>query len=151
MSRMDSSKSLPVSSHDESINSIAWRRYFERRIPRIQAKQNDSGSEEVIEYPIVRFPFQLLRTHVSFGPAISSQSLLIVFSCQSEVSNFDIKVWVEQDIFRFDISVHDISLMDCVEPFQYLFVEELRHWLFKLPTSNGRVQVLEKRAICAVF
>ena len=110
---------LPVDvrsvSADQTIIFILANCFFERLTLSNHGKEHNSGSEHVSTLTSVRVENVLLWGHVTEGTHVVMEHIRSVFSTkvcgETEVSNFEIEVFVNQNIFWFDISMTDFGLV----------------------------------------
>jgi len=60
-------------------------------------------------------------THVFWAAAEGMGSLALrYYFAESKIRNFDMTIDVDEDILRLDISIHNIQIMQILQPFQHL-------------------------------
>lgn len=67
----------------------------------------------------------------------------IAVLCESKISNLDMSIKVEEDVFGFEITVNDIKIMKIIQRQRHFSSIKLRHWVRE--TLNNAIRKMSNR------
>lgn len=68
-------------------------------------EKNDSEREQIDLGPFVDLSFFYLWSHVSHGSAVAFQAIYVLVAGEPEVSDFQVQVLIDEDVFQLKVSV----------------------------------------------
>lgn len=70
-------------------------------------EEDDSGRENVDLFSIIDFALLDFRSHVGHRASVGLELVDLLVSGEPEVSNFQIELIIDEDVLKFEVSVHD--------------------------------------------
>ena len=109
-------------------------------------EQNDGGSENVNTCSRIRALSVNFRSHVALSTKLSPAETRTITSLdggsKTKVSNFEIELFVVQEIFRFQISMSNTIVMDIVQTINQLSEIEAADSLIESSTGGNVIKEL---------
>jgi len=87
-------------------------------------EKNNTSGEHIDLFTIVSLTFLDLWSHVGHGSSIRVQFVDLLVSGETEISDFEIHAVVNQNIFKFQVSVYYTFSLHVAHDFTHLMKEE---------------------------
>jgi len=98
---------------------------FERRMTGVEDEENDAEGEQIGNLALIGLSFEDFGAHVARssnkGRVVARSVTTFERAGKSKVDNFDVVVFVKEDIFGFEIAMRETLRVDVVQPLQHLF------------------------------
>lgn len=114
-----------------------------------QSIEHNTWTPNIGFLPDVLLTLNKLRRRIAGWPASSRQFFVISVSvAQAKIDHFEVQLFIQQQVLRLDISVHDAQLPEVAYGWNQLLEESASFFLFEL---RLRGDVAEEFAVAAVL
>ena len=105
---------------EEFVIIVLWSSLSERRMARVEDEKNNTESKKIYVFTQVGLTGKYFRSHIAWGTDLATHSTRAIATFETarsiiETCDFDVLHFIDEDIFRFEITMRKTPGMDVID------------------------------------